>query len=149
MFGEHKELQLLEFIIKQQRRTYDLINDRFPIMHISFKLHHHKCEGKLDMDLQLVLSPTAGALGVPVETKADGKPFVYDPTQIQWSVQDPTIVSFVQNADGTAQFKPLAVGTTQVGVVDKATGATKAVNATVSAGVQPNTMDINFTNITT
>lgn len=146
---EHKELHLLKEILKQEKKNYNLINDRFPIMHISFKLHHHKCEGKLDMDLQLVLSPTAGALGTPVETKADGTPFVFDPTQIVWSVKDPTIVSFAQNADGTAQFKPLAVGTTQVGVVDKATGAVKTVNATVSAGTQPNMMDITFSNVTT
>ncbi len=140
---EHKELRLLREILELEEKIYNFLNNHFPIMHITF-------EGMdLDMDLNLVLSPTAGALGTPVETKADGTPFVFDPTQIQWSVQDPTIVSFVQNADGTAQFKPLAVGTTQVGVVDKATGATKAVNATVTAGVQPNTMDITFSNVTT
>lgn len=142
-----KELALLEEILREQRKTYNLINDRFHIMHIRFKhKHHHPKE--LDMDLQLVLSPTAGALGTPVETKADGSVFVFDPAQIQWSVQDGSILSFVQNADGSAQFKPLAVGSTQVAVIDNATQATKTVNATVTASVQPNTMDIVFSNVT-
>lgn len=100
------------------------------------------------MDLTLVNSPTAGALGVPVETKADGTVFQFDPAQIVWSVQDPSVLSFTQNADGTAQFKPVGVGTTQIAVVDQATQATKIVQGTVTPGVQPNTMDINFTNVT-
>lgn len=121
-------------------------------MHIKFHnkaIHVHNHQRKeLDMDLSLVLTPTAGALGVPVETKADGSVFAFDPAQIKWSIQDGSIVSFVQNADGTAQFKPLAVGSTQIGVVDTATGASKVVLATVTAAQQPNVMDINFTNVT-
>lgn len=145
-----KELQLLEKILIIQEKTYLLINDRFPIMHIKFyvKHKHHLHERRLDMDLTLVNSPTAGALGVPVETKADGTVFQFDPAQIVWSVQDPSVLSFTQNADGTAQFKPVGVGTTQIAVVDQATQATKIVQGTVTPGVQPNTMDINFTNVT-
>lgn len=151
----HKEpllREILEKILEKQDATYNLINNRFPIMHIRFHYNHHhqhNYKRSLDMNLALVLSPTAGALGTPVETKADGSPFTFDPTQIVWSVQDSTIVSFVQNPDGTAQFKPLAVGTTQVGVVDKVTGASKVVNATVTQAQQGNSMDITFSNITT
>jgi hypothetical protein len=150
---EHRLLdEILEDILKEQKRIYDLLNNRLTIMHIRFKTHHkhHNHKEELDMDLNLVLSPTAGALGTPVETKADGTTFTYDPTQIQWSVQDPTIVSFVQNSDGSAQFKPLAVGSTQVGVVDKATSASKTITATVTPGTGTgNVMDITFSNITT
>lgn len=142
---ELHELRLIKEAINHLDHIVTLVANEFvkPTIHILFN------EGTvLDMDLNITLSPTASALGTAVETKPDGTPFTFDPTKIVWSVQDPSILSFTANPDGTAKFVPLVVGTSQVGVTDTATGASKAVLATVAAGAGANTMDITWSQIT-
>lgn len=138
----------LHTIIELLHKIYNLINNTHQRIHIAFFTDDARNWKGLDMDLVLTLSPTASALGVPVETLADGSPFTFDPTQIEWSVQDINIFSVTPNTDGTALFKPLAVGSSRIAVTDKATGATKVVNGVVNPAPQQNVMDINFTNIT-
>jgi hypothetical protein len=99
-----------------------------------------------DVTLNLV-APFGNNLGTPVELLADGTTkFAYDPTKIAWAVQDPTVASFVQNADGSATFTPLKAGATGVAVSDSATTLSAQGVLTVTAGTtgQPTTMNISW-----
>jgi hypothetical protein len=67
------------------------------------------------------------------ETDAAGQPVTFDPANITWSVNNPTIVALTQNPDGSASFKALAVGTTTVGVSDSGSGLSAQDTLTVTA----------------
>lgn len=99
------------------------------------------------MPVTLSNTPTASVVGTPVETNADGSLFTIDPTKVTWDVQDATVASFVQNPDGTATFKPLKVGVTQVGVSDSATSLSATDTLTVVAA-GPTSMSINWGAVT-
>lgn len=68
------------------------------------------------------------------EQDGAGQPVTFDPAQITWTVGDPTIVALTQNPDGSASFKALAVGTTQVSVADAVSGLSAQDTLTVTAG---------------
>lgn len=68
------------------------------------------------------------------EKDAAGQPVTFDPTKVTWTVGDATIVALTQNADGSASFKALAVGTTQVAVSDSGSGLSAQDTLTVTAG---------------
>jgi hypothetical protein len=94
--------------------------------------------------VSLNLTPPYGSnQAVPVETN-NGQPFVFTPSNIQWTVQTPSIASFVVNPDGSATFTPLAAGTTGVAVQDTATGAVAQAQLTVT-GTAPNNFAMSIT----
>lgn len=68
------------------------------------------------------------------ELDAKGQPVAVDPTKVQWTVGDPTVASVQQNADGSATFTALKVGTTQVAVTDSSNGLSAQDTLTVTAG---------------
>lgn len=97
-----------------------------------------------DVTLNLT-APFGPNQGIPVETNPDGSNFVYNPTNIQWAIQDPTIASFVQNADGSATFTPLKAGSTSVAVQDTSNSASATGVLTVTQPVSgPPTMSISW-----
>jgi hypothetical protein len=53
-----------------------------------------------------------------LETDAQGQPVVLNPASVTWAIDDPTIASMVQNADGSATFKALKIGTANVSCTD-------------------------------
>lgn len=142
---ERRVEHLLERILKGLELIYNLLNKP-----TNLAIEFINKQGEATMDVTLVNSPTASALGVAVETNADGSPFTPDPTKIVWSVEDQTVLSFTPNADGTCLFKPLKVGVSKVGVSDSATGLSAVATATVTTGTGggPTTMEIQFKNIT-
>src|SRR5579859_57398 len=138
MFNK-EELHVLKEIRDYLKGIFNLLQND-----LSLDIVFTNSKGDIVMDAQFTLTPSTPLLATPVEKKGDGTVFQYDPTQLVYSVKDPTIVSFAENADGTALFTPLAVGSTLVGLVDKATGAQVVVNATVTQGTLPNTLDITW-----
>lgn len=68
------------------------------------------------------------------EQDAAGQPVAVDPTKITWTVGDSTIADLTQNPDGSASFKALAVGSTQVSVADSASGLNAQDTLSVTAG---------------
>ena len=68
------------------------------------------------------------------ETDAAGQPVTITPSTVTWSVGDATIAALTQNADGSATFKALAVGTTSVAVTDSSNGLSAQDTLTVTAG---------------
>jgi hypothetical protein len=77
-----------------------------------------------------------------IETDAFGKPVTIDPKNSSWSIDDSTIASFVQNADGSATFTPLATGSTIVRLTDNATSTVGTNTLTVSGG--PDVLTLTF-----
>jgi hypothetical protein len=77
-----------------------------------------------------------------IETDAFGKPVTIDPANATWSIDDATIASFVQNADGSATFTPLATGSTIVRLTDNATSTVGTNTLTVSGG--PDVLTLTF-----
>jgi len=68
------------------------------------------------------------------ETDAAGQPVTINPATVTWTVNDPTVVTLTQNADGSATFKAEKVGTTGVGVTDSSNGLSAQDTLTVTAG---------------
>ena len=67
------------------------------------------------------------------ETDAAGQPVTFDPSKVTWTVGDPTIAQLTSNPDGSATFKALAVGTTQVSAADSSNGLSAQDTLTVTA----------------
>lgn len=90
-----------------------------------------------------ITPPYGNNVGVPVETK-NGQPFTFDPATINWAVQDSSVVSFVKNADGSAIFTPLKVGSTDVAVQDSVTLASATGTISVEQSVDTFSMTITW-----
>lgn len=70
--------------------------------------------------------------GVPVETDQAGNVLAVIPANIVWSVDDVTIASFVQNADGSATFTALKAGVANATVKDTAFNLSQTDTFTVT-----------------
>jgi hypothetical protein len=87
-----------------------------------------------------------------IETDADGNPVTLDPTAVQWAIDDPTIATLVQNADGSATFQavkavPPAVNprTANVSCTDTKTGVVGTDTLTVTdSPTRPGKMVLTF-----
>lgn len=53
-----------------------------------------------------------------LETDADGQPVALNPASVIWAIDNPAIASLTQNADGSATFQALSVGTANVSCTD-------------------------------
>lgn len=56
-----------------------------------------------------------------LEKDAAGQPVTLNPANVTWSIDDPSIAQLTQNPDGSATFKALAVGSTNVHCTDNGT----------------------------
>jgi hypothetical protein len=87
-----------------------------------------------------------------VETDAAGNPVTLNPANVTWSIDDPTIATLTQNADGSATFKavkavPPAVNprTANVKCTDTVTGAVGTDTLEVDdSATQPGKMTLVF-----
>jgi hypothetical protein len=72
-----------------------------------------------------------------METDAAGQPVSLDPASVTWAIDNAAIASLVQNADGSATFKALSVGTANVTCTDNSVTPplVGADTLTVTAGV--------------
>jgi hypothetical protein len=70
-----------------------------------------------------------------LETDAAGQPVTLNPANVQWSIDDTSIAQLTQNADGSATFKALKVGTANVSCKDTVANitGTDTLTVTVSA----------------
>jgi len=162
--GTHNRLDEILGTLKEilwiECRIHDLLNKpnrMFIEWHHQNHHHHHNHYemGELKVmasnDVQLNLTAPFGTNeGVPVELNADGSNFSFDLANIAWAIQDNTIASFVQNADGSADFTPLLAGSTGVAVSDRVTGLSAQGTLTVVGVVTtgPVSMNINWQNPT-
>lgn len=105
-----------------------------PVMQIQFKGDSTMGPGKVSK------GQTIDASGI--ETDAFGKSVTIDPANATWSIDDAAIASFVQNADGSATFTPLAAGDTIVRLTDNSTGAVGTNTLSVSGG--PDVLTLTF-----
>jgi len=111
---ERQEVKLLKEILEEIRKIHKLL---FPSnLTIVFKGATMSSSA-----VTLLLQPTPQSVQASVQEVFQGKPYTPNPTDLTWSVQDPSIVSLVTNPDGTAVFTALAVGVTQVGCSDTTT----------------------------
>jgi hypothetical protein len=72
---------------------------------------------------------------VPVmlqELRADGSVYSPNPGDVTLSVQDASVLSLVDNGDGTGMLTALAAGVSQVGGADKVTGLSATGTVTVT-----------------
>lgn len=53
-----------------------------------------------------------------METDAAGNPVTLNPANVTWAIDNPAIASLTQNADGSATFKALTLGTANVTCTD-------------------------------
>jgi|SRR5208337_3690837 len=137
MFGDREQVKLLKELLHELR---ELRNELFPSkLTINFVIG----DVKYMSSASVTLNPPQTVNGVVTET-VNGQSVVPVPANLLWSVQDPTVVSFVTNPDGSATFTPLAVGVTQVGCSDSATGNSGVGNLTVTQGTVPGTLTITF-----
>jgi hypothetical protein len=89
------------------------------------------------------MSDTQTLQATAIETDAAGQPVTIDPVNAAWGIDDPSIASLAQNADGSATFKGLKPGTATISLTDKATNAAGTNTLTVS-GQGPNALTISF-----
>lgn len=120
-----KVLHLLREILYQLRLLYKLLSTPTKLQ-ITF-------EGE-QPGMPASITDTQSISASISETDAAGQPVTIDPTQVAWSVGDPSIAELTQNADGSASFKALAVGQTQVAVTDKSNGLSAQDVLTVTSG---------------
>lgn len=127
MFCYREQIKLLKEILREIK---EFRHELFPS-----KLIINFAIGDINYmsDVTLTLTPPTKSNGTVTEI-FKGQPYVPVPGDLTWSVQDGTIVGFVQNADGSATFSPLAVGSTQVGCSDKTTGLAGVGTVNVAAG---------------
>jgi len=70
-----------------------------------------------------------------IETDAGGNPVTLNPANVLWAVQDSTIATLTQNADGSATFKALKPGTTDVTCTDNSQTPPLVGTDTLTGGV--------------
>lgn len=130
-----KVLDSTENIKQQLQQVLKAIgNPNANVMQIQFEGDTTMAGGKLSK------GQTIAASGI--ETDAFGKAVTIDPANASWSIDDPSIASFVQNADGSATFTPLAAGDTIVRLTDNSTSAVGTNTLTVSGG--PDVLTLTF-----
>jgi hypothetical protein len=132
MFEHDKEL--LKEVKEQVRELKDIRNLLNELVHPS-KMEIHFRNGDINTmsSTSVTLVPPQTAAAVATEVYK-GVPYTPVPTDLTWSLQDPTIASFVTNADGSATFTPLKAGVTQVGCSDKTTSLSGVGTLTVTGG---------------
>lgn len=132
---EFKEIKSLKHLLQENT---DLVKELIHLLRHrpKHRLHLFFIQGDtiVASSVSVVLSPTASVPATIVETAPDGSVFNYDPNNIQYSVEDPTVVSFTKNADGSVVFTPLKVGTSNVGVADTSNGSSDTGLITVTQG---------------
>lgn len=149
MIDKRSQYYLDLMLLKELRAT------RLAVERLGCKLEHRKPHLYLFFlqgdklvagSISIQLSPTASVPATAVETNADGSVFQFNPANIEWSVQDNTIVKVTQNPDGSAVFTPLAAGSTQVGVADTSTGLSDvgAITVTPASASGPVKMTLTF-----
>ncbi len=150
---EHETHELLKKIIcvlENIEREQDLTNISLESLYNLLSQPTHitiEWSGDIMADNSIALSPTAKAVATPTENNADGSVFTFNPADIQYAVQDPTVASFVVDpATGVATFTPLQVGATQVAVTDATTGATGSSLLTVTAAAGAKTLSLTWAN---
>jgi hypothetical protein len=100
-------------------------------------------KGNNAMSAQSGSFPALSPLTATLVEKENGSPFTFVPTNIGWTISDPTIASLgsVSATDGSVAVSPLAAGTATLTATDSVTGGTGTYALTVTA-VAPNVFDI-------
>lgn len=137
MFEDREQVRLLKDILRELR---EFRKELFPSKLIIFFTNG---DIKYMSSVSITLNPPQTVNGVATET-VNGQPYTPKPTDLDWSVQDSTIASYVVNADGSVTLTALAVGTTQVGCVDSSNGNAGVGTIFVTVGTVPGTLVITF-----
>jgi hypothetical protein len=137
MFEDREQVRLLKDILRELR---EFRKELFPS---KLTIFFTNGDIKYMSTATITLNPPQTVNGVATET-VNGQPYTPVQTDLTWSVQDSTVVSYVTNADGSATFTALKVGVTQVGCVDKTTGNSGTGTLTVTEGTIPGTLVITF-----
>jgi hypothetical protein len=135
MFCDRKQIRLLRELLEEVR---ELRNELFPS---KLTVNFESGDIKYMNDVTLTLTPPQTTTGT-VTGIYKGQPYAPAPANLVWSVQTSGVVNLVQNADGSATFTPVAVGSTQVGVVDSSNQLSGTGTITVAAG--PDGLTISF-----
>jgi hypothetical protein len=140
MFGYNdKEIVLLRDILHE---LCEIRKELFSSKSSELLITFTNGENNFMSTASITLNPPLTIMGVATET-VNNQSYNPVPSDLTWSVQDSSIVSFVTNSDGTAVFTPLAVGNTQVGCSDGKTGNSGIGTLTVTEGVA-GTLTITF-----
>jgi hypothetical protein len=128
--------------IRLLKEFLDIVRDILfpPILTITF-VNGDNNNNMSTVSITLVPPQSVNAVATEIY---QGKPYTPVATDLTWSLQDPTIVSLVQNADGSVTLSPLTVGTTQVGCSDKTTGLSGVGTLTVTQGASGDSLTITF-----
>ena len=122
--AKKKDIQL-NVLNDKLDHIYQLLQALSPkVMHIQFQGEQPDMPGT-ETDIQTIPATA-------FETDAAGAQLQLNPANVTWAIEDPTIAEMTQNADGSATFRALKPGVTNVTCTDNLAGITGSDTLTVT-----------------